>query len=329
MSIPEISVIIPTHNRADSLINVLSNLEAQTCPFDVFQVIVIDDASTDDTFSLLSQFRHHSQLNIRILQCKLANAGAARNLGVSQAVAPLLIFLDADIYVHPDFISKHLAYHQAYPQENMILQGRVEMAKELLVPHQVRHGIWNPPLGRKERFDTQWQSFRAANTSIKRQLFIRVGGFNPQLCAAEDTELGYRLWKAGANFVFDNSILTTHYHPMTWGQYLDKAKKYGKSIALWYAHEPEVQRELVNRYGLCVQGCRIRRKLKYSALKLVLNDQTTPAILVLAEKLSRFRHSLTLMIYKLIFNYQLVQAFKRMLSMSTMDDRKRVAKGLQ
>ena len=94
------SVIIPTHNNSDKLKLVLRSLALQD--FSSYEVIVVDDGSSDDTKEIAKDFRYLYQ------EDKGFRAGPARNLGASKAKGKLLIFLDDDSVVPGDFISNHI-----------------------------------------------------------------------------------------------------------------------------------------------------------------------------------------------------------------------------
>src|SRR5690606_6471551 len=104
------SVIIPTRNRAKQLMLTLASFERQTCPPDQFEVVVVNDGSTDDTMAHLQQYRPPYRLTVVSLNQPVGRA-VARNVGVSASSEDMLIFCDADFIVFPDFIRVHEAYH--------------------------------------------------------------------------------------------------------------------------------------------------------------------------------------------------------------------------
>jgi len=95
---PTISVIIPTHNRKDSLLRTLDSLGQQTYPIDRFVVIVVDDGSTDDTQIIASQ---QFPFTLQYVQQKNQGATAARNHGATISQSEILIFIDDDITISP------------------------------------------------------------------------------------------------------------------------------------------------------------------------------------------------------------------------------------
>lgn len=104
----EVSIIIPTHNKCSRLALTLWALQRQTLPASSFEVIIVDDGSTDGTTDLL---QNYLQPNWRSFSQTQAGRAYSRNFGAHQSSAPLLVFLDDDILVRPDFIQSHLALY--------------------------------------------------------------------------------------------------------------------------------------------------------------------------------------------------------------------------
>jgi len=103
------SIIIPTYNKYARLVLTLWALGRQQLAADEYEVIIVDDGSTDATPQVLAQLDH---ANWRWIHQNGQGRAAARNNGIRLARAPILIFLDDDILVRPDFITAHLAMHR-------------------------------------------------------------------------------------------------------------------------------------------------------------------------------------------------------------------------
>jgi glycosyltransferase involved in cell wall biosynthesis len=108
------SVVMPTFNRKEQLMLTLASFENQTFPLDHFEVIVVDDGSTDGTRQELSNY--HPDFTLRYISPgKWSGISAAWNLGVKEATGPFIIFCDADFLVLPNFIQTHRDYLVNYP----------------------------------------------------------------------------------------------------------------------------------------------------------------------------------------------------------------------
>jgi glycosyltransferase involved in cell wall biosynthesis len=97
----KVSIIIPTYNEASVIRECLESLGTQS--MSDFEVVVVDDGSTDSTFKILSELKVPG-LDLKIMQGAHLGAGAARNLGAKQAEGKILVFVDADMSFSKDFI---------------------------------------------------------------------------------------------------------------------------------------------------------------------------------------------------------------------------------
>jgi len=120
----DVSVVIPTYNDRKALELTLTAFNCQTYPPERYELIVIDDGSTDDTEELVSSFetlyplRYFRQLN--------AGRGKARNTGIGIARGDLLIFNDADGIPVPDFITQHVKSHQS-KDATVVIGGKYDL----------------------------------------------------------------------------------------------------------------------------------------------------------------------------------------------------------
>ena len=179
------SVILPTYNRAPILRDCLSYLLNQTT--NDYEVIVIDDASQDETYKLISGFQiPDSRLRYIRLE-KQVGPYVARNIGIEHAKSELIIFLDSDVLVHPNFVLDHIKIHKN--NEKIWIQG---MVHHIRVPNQVNFKFYYPSALCIGTFITQ-------NASVQKKWFLELGGFEDfgSKIGYKDVELGIRLRKIG------------------------------------------------------------------------------------------------------------------------------------
>ncbi|MGA9828801.1 MAG: glycosyltransferase family A protein [Rhodanobacteraceae bacterium] len=151
MSGLEISVVIPTYNRANLTPRAVNSALASIQPGD--EVIVVDDGSTDDTPARLASFG----ARIRYAQIPHAGAGAARNHGISMADKPLVAFLDSDDVWMPDKLDMQRCLMERRPDVVFCFSDFVSRESSADIHHYLRHWhqdprSWDEILGAGERY---------------------------------------------------------------------------------------------------------------------------------------------------------------------------------
>jgi glycosyltransferase involved in cell wall biosynthesis len=101
------SVIVPTYNRADEIKELLKSLAKQKLPFNEFEIIIVDDGSTDNTKEVIEEFKNKFDLNIKIFFQSHKGPGEARNLGMKNAKGKYFVFVDSDCIADSDWLSAY------------------------------------------------------------------------------------------------------------------------------------------------------------------------------------------------------------------------------
>lgn len=234
---PDISVVVPTYNQADLLRENLRSLVDQTLPKDSYEIVVVDDGSTDHTAAVLREFAGP----VRIVQLP-ANRGrsAARNEGIRHALGRLVTFVDSDILVRRDFLAQHLdAYRSNGP-------GVLSRGPVVLVPDvQTARDSPMPRLTSSPAFlDT-------ANASVERSALLKAGLFDERFPGYgwEDFELGIRLRRLGIRRVFCRQAVGFHVQPpitqASIQNLLRKEDERAKSAVYFYRKHPTVEVRLL------------------------------------------------------------------------------------
>lgn len=226
---PEVSVIVPTYCRRASLERLLDALCKQTLPPDRFEVVVVDDGSTDGTVEHV--LRTPRPYVLQVLQQGHRGPAAARNLGVAQASAPLVLFYDDDVVPEPASIEAHVGTH-ATEGPGVVVIGPMSPPGDWPRPAWVR---WEEEKLRNQYLAMQagvWscteRQFYTANSSLSRTLFASAGGFDTTFKRAEDVELGYRLRNVGARFVFNPAADVQHYAARSFAAWRRTPYQYGR-----------------------------------------------------------------------------------------------------
>ena len=196
---PRISVVIPTHNRAALLECTLASLAAQSLPPRDYEVIVVDDGSTDATSEVCAKWSGRLQLTChRIQQSGIA---AAKNLGVFAASSPIILFFDDDDVADEHLLAEHLKTHTRYPLANVAVLGYTDWAPSLEINEVMRfitergnYLFCHNHLVDGQRLDFTY--FWGGRSSCKSSLLTRVGVFRQEFeFGSEDIELAFRISK--------------------------------------------------------------------------------------------------------------------------------------
>lgn len=197
---PLFSVIIPVFNRKELLIRAIDSVLTQT--FSSFEIIVIDDHSTDGTIDSLRK-SHNDQIRI-LSNTKTKGASGARNTGIENAKGEWVAFLDSDDWWDTNKLKVTKEYIDLQSSFDVFYSAcyYVNMAGELTpVPTNAIQGDISSILGRMNPI----RGF--SSLVVKRELLTLVSGFDEQLPARQDVDLYFRLSKT-AKFYFIPKILT-------------------------------------------------------------------------------------------------------------------------
>ncbi len=206
---PQLSVVIPTHDRCTLLCRVLPTVFQQSCSPDAYEVIVVVDGSTDGTVEMLRQF--HPSCKFQFLEQPNWGQASARNVGVKSATGGVVLLLDDDLLCEPTLVAEHIGAHRS--NANQIVFGPVNVAPEsprTLATRRINleAAAWVERLGR-EGPTLPFDAVVGANSSMRRTTFLDLGGFDDKFFRArEDVELGLRCWLAGVAFRFHGAAVT-------------------------------------------------------------------------------------------------------------------------
>ncbi|MDZ7833165.1 MAG: glycosyltransferase [Desulfobacterales bacterium] len=183
-STPQVSVIIPTFNRAWAVGKAIDSVLFQDYPN--FELIVVDDGSIDQTRSLLSAYQSW------IVYIHQPNQGvsAARNRGIAAASGDLIAFLDSDDYWLPGKLSEQVAFFNAHPDALICQTEEVWIRNGRRVNPRRRH---QKPAG--DIFIPSLELCLVSPSAVmaKKALFVEIGGFDENLPACEDYDLWLRV----------------------------------------------------------------------------------------------------------------------------------------
>jgi glycosyltransferase involved in cell wall biosynthesis/peptidoglycan/xylan/chitin deacetylase (PgdA/CDA1 family) len=197
----ELSVIIPTYNRATRLRTCLQALAEQTQSCHDFEVIVVVDGATDGTLEMLAALP--TPYTLTTIYQENQGQQVARNTGAAQANGRYFLFLDDDIMAVPQLVAEHLHLHRRLENAVGIGQITMDIGEADWYTRRFADG-WHQHYQQLNQGLRQpgWPDGYGGNLSVSRALFMAVGGFAPDIRRSHDIEFAYRLEQQGAAFVY-------------------------------------------------------------------------------------------------------------------------------
>ncbi len=187
--LPKVSVIVPAYNVSGYIQDALISLEKQT--FVNFEVLVVDDGSTDDTASIVQKFCQRDS-RFQLLQKQNGGLSSARNYGIRHAQGEYIALLDGDDIYHRDKLATHIARLYNRPDVGVVYSASRTIrddGKPTFISLSGKPVHSNPLLA------LLCKNFvgHGSNAVFRRCLIDEVGGFDENLCSWEDVDLWLRI----------------------------------------------------------------------------------------------------------------------------------------
>ena len=268
----KLTVIIPTYNRKAILKRVLQGYLHQSIASDSFEVLIIDDGSTDGTAQAVASISENSAIALRYHRQENKGPAAARNVGIREARGEVILFADDDIIPASDLIAEHWTWHRKHPEPNVAVLGYVTWAADVnATPFMKWYGEEGPLLAYKQfvgREELDFRFFYTSNLSLKSEFLRKNGTFDEEFKSAafEDTELGYRLQKRGMRLLHNRSAIGYHYQRFSFGDACARAQRVAVAATILYQKEAGIYlAELASRN----RAGSLRRTGKLIAARLI------------------------------------------------------------
>lgn len=242
---PRVSVVVPTFNRWPILERSLAALAAQT--YRNFEVIVVDDGSTDDTWHRLQAWQraNTARVDLKVLHQENLKPGRARNLALHHAGGDLVLFLGDDIIAAPTLVAEHAAAHRRlgepagvlgftdWDRENMRVTPFLELINR--DGQQFSYGHF------RDGEDLFFTCFYTSNISLPRDV-LGDDPFHPAFTFVdwEDIELGYRLSRRGLRLILHTPARARHVHPMSMAGFHLRQRHVGRTVGVLLGLHPEL-----------------------------------------------------------------------------------------
>lgn len=241
----QVSVIIPTHNRAGTLLRAIGSVLAQT--HSVSEIIIVDDNSSDGTAEIIGGLLKQDR-RIRYLQTRRRlGAASARNYGVAASTGDLVAFLDSDDAWEPMKVELQVAAYEEMTELVACFTLILEIEKDNKTrvrrcPSAVKYS----DLARRNLIGS------TSSCMVRRDAFLDAGGFADDLPSCQDWDLWLRLSKLGALYVVQNALTLYFFdgegrisksrssvidgHRRVYGGIYNREPSWRRRLALWRYH---------------------------------------------------------------------------------------------
>jgi glycosyltransferase involved in cell wall biosynthesis len=225
---PRVSVITPTYNRCGRLLKVLGALERQTVGSDMFEVVLVDDGSTDGTADAVAA--RSFSFAWRLIRQANGGPSRARNAGIQEARGEIALFVDDDVVPEPELIAEHIASHDAEAGPLVVLGPLASLAhydKPWVSWEQEKLEQQYTAMLRGD-YEPTFRQFWTGNASVGRAALLAEGGFDTSFPRGEDVELGSRLAARGLQFRFNPRAMAFHHVDRTLDSWVHAHASYGR-----------------------------------------------------------------------------------------------------
>jgi len=209
---PVISIITPTFNRQNELIHLIDSIQCQTLDHELFELIISDDGSNDNTEEFVRERAKEVDFDLRFIKQFNQGPGAARNHGLQEARGDLILFIDSDCEAHPTWAE---TIFKAFNHKKFDACGGPDGAKADFTPLQKAIDFSMTSFfttggmrGHSEKMIAKFYP-RTHNMGITAKLYQKVGGFG-SLRHGQDIELSHRIHSSGAVVKFIPEAIVYH-----------------------------------------------------------------------------------------------------------------------
>ncbi len=236
-----ISVIIATYNRKDELRELLQSLEDQTLPKEDFEIVVVDDGSSDGTQEWLQEYRRESSMQIHLVQQQNAGPATARNRGMREATADFFVFIDSDCIAPPAWLER---IHHAVNAEKLDAFGGPDEAREDFPPllkaisYSMTSFLSTGGLRGKTGVKLAKYYPRSFNMGVKKKIYEEIGGFS-NLRFGEDIEFSGRIINSGARVEFLEDAYVYHKRRTSLRQFFKQVFNSGVARIRLFLRDPQ------------------------------------------------------------------------------------------
>jgi len=218
---PTVSIVIPVYNGAATIAACLESTLNQAYPADTYDIIVVENGSTDDTSAIVQRYP------VRLLHNAQRGPAPARNLGLSQSDADIVAFIDADCVADPEWLAE-LVRPYAEPRVGGVggaIRAYKHTQRTAVEIFSEQHSPLVNFLSGEHEF---LPHLYTANASYRRGLLNEIGGLNPRLVTGDDVDVAWRLQlQTGTRLEYAPKAIVFHHHRSTCTGIARQYRQYG------------------------------------------------------------------------------------------------------
>jgi glycosyltransferase involved in cell wall biosynthesis len=209
----ELSVIIPTYNNREVLRETIRALRDQTLDPGLYEIVVVDDGSTDGTAEMVAALSRAQGAAVRYVTQANRGRSAARNLGVQAASGRIVVFLDSDLWATKTLLAEHRRHYPPAVARRGV-QGRTVTHPDARATPFMKTKEMTPDLTLRRRRNLSPFHVTTRNCSMLREEILEAGGFDETFSGYgwEDIELALRMHARGVRFAYEPRALGYHHH---------------------------------------------------------------------------------------------------------------------
>ena len=228
-----ISIIIPVFNDPEGIKDTLNSLVNQDYPVDHFEIIVADNGSIDDTLPIIREYGEKYPKRIRVvIEDEIQSSYAARNKGIEAAKGSVIAFIDADMSVDKDWLTK---INQSLKKDQW---DYLACGLEIYFKNKTIFEMYDKLIGfpiKSYLFDSHFAP--TCCLVVRRIVFEKVGLFDSRLISSGDHEFGNRVFRSGQNLYYNPDIVMRHPARSSFRELYKKSLRIGRGkfqLSLYY-----------------------------------------------------------------------------------------------
>lgn len=244
---PELTVVICANNRAQKLARALDLYKMQTLPYDRFEMVLVNDGSTDNTGEVMREALR-TLPGTYVEHNRNRGLSAAKNSAIGAARGDYIVFVNDDTYPNLDYCERVLNFQLAHAGMKIVglscLPFTDELQSRLFYFSMYHHNLYTPFIGMEEGRDYPFDHFIGTGTCFPRKAFLEEQIWFDEdyvTYGAEDMDCGYRLFNRGYRVRYNPQAVMYHDHEMTVQDYRNRCTKIGRNLIALCAKHPALR----------------------------------------------------------------------------------------